>query len=299
MLVSLTPRPASIATAAAAGVQVAILPPFDRTDDREASIETRCRSARTPSYRATPPEKSGRRRFASQALLGRIQGRGLTRRTARHFGPRAVRRGQVKLEEQRTSRTASRQKSESLLIGRIQSQLAPWSANATTTGTTNAGSQRSPQRDRRPSGIHRRAACQPEPSAHPASPRQTVAAESTGRRLCLAWVAAFDRNGWPSSVGIRWRLCLGSATGRPILAGSSLVANDRGRHSVDGGHRVGEPCTGGFRAPSSELGMRLLAISDLHLGDPVNRECFASIGASPDDWLILAGDVGEARNISS
>jgi 3',5'-cyclic AMP phosphodiesterase CpdA len=45
--------------------------------------------------------------------------------------------------------------------------------------------------------------------------------------------------------------------------------------------------------------MRLLAISDLHLGDPVNRECFASIGASPDDWLILAGDVGEARNISS
>jgi 3',5'-cyclic AMP phosphodiesterase CpdA len=41
--------------------------------------------------------------------------------------------------------------------------------------------------------------------------------------------------------------------------------------------------------------MRLLAISDLHLGDPVNRECFASIGASPDDWLILAGDVCETE----
>jgi 3',5'-cyclic AMP phosphodiesterase CpdA len=41
--------------------------------------------------------------------------------------------------------------------------------------------------------------------------------------------------------------------------------------------------------------MRLLAISDLHLGDPVNRECFASIGASPDDWLILAGDVSETE----
>jgi 3',5'-cyclic AMP phosphodiesterase CpdA len=41
--------------------------------------------------------------------------------------------------------------------------------------------------------------------------------------------------------------------------------------------------------------MRLLAISDLHLGDPVNRECFDSIGASPDDWLILAGDVGETE----
>ena len=41
--------------------------------------------------------------------------------------------------------------------------------------------------------------------------------------------------------------------------------------------------------------MRLLAISDLHLGDPVNRECFAGIGASPDDWLILAGDVSETE----
>ena len=41
--------------------------------------------------------------------------------------------------------------------------------------------------------------------------------------------------------------------------------------------------------------MRLLAISDLHLGHPVNRQHFASIGASPDDWLILAGDVGETE----
>ena len=39
--------------------------------------------------------------------------------------------------------------------------------------------------------------------------------------------------------------------------------------------------------------MRLLAISDLHLGHPVNREAFPTIGSSRDDWLILAGDVGE------
>lgn len=41
--------------------------------------------------------------------------------------------------------------------------------------------------------------------------------------------------------------------------------------------------------------MRLLAISDLHLGHPTNRQCFPSIGASPDDWLILAGDIGETK----
>jgi 3',5'-cyclic AMP phosphodiesterase CpdA len=39
--------------------------------------------------------------------------------------------------------------------------------------------------------------------------------------------------------------------------------------------------------------MRLLAISDLHLGHPVNRELFPTIGSSRGDWLILAGDVGE------
>lgn len=41
--------------------------------------------------------------------------------------------------------------------------------------------------------------------------------------------------------------------------------------------------------------MRLLAISDLHLGHPVNRERLDSIGRAPDDWLILAGDVGETE----
>lgn len=41
--------------------------------------------------------------------------------------------------------------------------------------------------------------------------------------------------------------------------------------------------------------MRLLAISDLHLGHPKNRERLPTIGASPDDWLILAGDVGETE----
>jgi hypothetical protein len=39
--------------------------------------------------------------------------------------------------------------------------------------------------------------------------------------------------------------------------------------------------------------MQLLAISDLHLGHPVNRELFPTIGASREDWLILAGDVAD------
>jgi 3',5'-cyclic AMP phosphodiesterase CpdA len=39
--------------------------------------------------------------------------------------------------------------------------------------------------------------------------------------------------------------------------------------------------------------MRLLAISDLHLAHRVNREALEALGRYPDDWLIVAGDVGE------
>ncbi|MEO8069924.1 MAG: metallophosphoesterase, partial [Acidobacteriota bacterium] len=39
--------------------------------------------------------------------------------------------------------------------------------------------------------------------------------------------------------------------------------------------------------------MRLLAISDLHVGHRDNREALNSVGSHLDDWLILAGDVGE------
>jgi len=39
--------------------------------------------------------------------------------------------------------------------------------------------------------------------------------------------------------------------------------------------------------------MRLLAISDLHIGHAANREALADLPPHPDDWLILAGDVGE------
>jgi 3',5'-cyclic AMP phosphodiesterase CpdA len=39
--------------------------------------------------------------------------------------------------------------------------------------------------------------------------------------------------------------------------------------------------------------MKLYAISDLHLGHEENRHALAQISACPDDWLILAGDVGE------
>ena len=39
--------------------------------------------------------------------------------------------------------------------------------------------------------------------------------------------------------------------------------------------------------------MKLYAIGDLHLGHRANREALNAWRARPDDWLILAGDVGE------
>ena len=39
--------------------------------------------------------------------------------------------------------------------------------------------------------------------------------------------------------------------------------------------------------------MRLLATSDLHLGHRINRDALGELPAFPDDWLIVAGDVGE------
>lgn len=39
--------------------------------------------------------------------------------------------------------------------------------------------------------------------------------------------------------------------------------------------------------------MKLLAISDLHLGHHVNKEALQALPPHPEDWLILAGDVGE------
>ena len=39
--------------------------------------------------------------------------------------------------------------------------------------------------------------------------------------------------------------------------------------------------------------MKLLAISDLHLGHEANRLLLAGVSDHPDDWLIVAGDVGE------
>ncbi|WP_428265151.1 metallophosphoesterase family protein [Haliangium sp.] len=45
--------------------------------------------------------------------------------------------------------------------------------------------------------------------------------------------------------------------------------------------------------------MKLYAISDIHIGHPENREAFAELPAHPDDWLILAGDIGEtARHLA-
>jgi predicted phosphodiesterase len=39
--------------------------------------------------------------------------------------------------------------------------------------------------------------------------------------------------------------------------------------------------------------MKLYAISDLHLSHPGNRQALADVQRHPEDWLILAGDVGE------
>jgi predicted phosphodiesterase len=41
--------------------------------------------------------------------------------------------------------------------------------------------------------------------------------------------------------------------------------------------------------------MKLYAISDLHVGFEKNRAALDGIRARPDDWLILAGDVGETE----
>ena len=39
--------------------------------------------------------------------------------------------------------------------------------------------------------------------------------------------------------------------------------------------------------------MRLWAVSDLHLSHAVNRDALEDFPSYPDDWLILAGDVGD------
>lgn len=41
--------------------------------------------------------------------------------------------------------------------------------------------------------------------------------------------------------------------------------------------------------------MRLLAISDLHVANEENRRLVEEMPAHPDDWLVLAGDVGETE----
>ncbi|GLK77950.1 metallophosphoesterase [Methylopila jiangsuensis] len=42
--------------------------------------------------------------------------------------------------------------------------------------------------------------------------------------------------------------------------------------------------------------MKLYAVSDLHLSSAANRLALARFDARPDDWLILAGDVGETED---
>jgi hypothetical protein len=47
------------------------------------------------------------------------------------------------------------------------------------------------------------------------------------------------------------------------------------------------------RGPGYTLAMKLWAISDLHLNHAPNLAALAEVTARPDDWLILAGDIGE------
>lgn len=42
-----------------------------------------------------------------------------------------------------------------------------------------------------------------------------------------------------------------------------------------------------------EQTMKLYALSDLHVREEVNRQALEALPAYPDDWLILAGDIGE------
>lgn len=42
--------------------------------------------------------------------------------------------------------------------------------------------------------------------------------------------------------------------------------------------------------------MKLYAISDIHLAHEVNRQALLTMPHYPDDWLIVAGDIGETEN---
>jgi 3',5'-cyclic AMP phosphodiesterase CpdA len=39
--------------------------------------------------------------------------------------------------------------------------------------------------------------------------------------------------------------------------------------------------------------MKLFAISDLHLANKPNRDALLNLPSHKDDWLVLAGDIGE------
>ncbi|GAA2265598.1 metallophosphoesterase [Streptomyces amakusaensis] len=59
-------------------------------------------------------------------------------------------------------------------------------------------------------------------------------------------------------------------------------------------HTPPDPAAPATPTSPPEAGPRLLAVSDLHVGMPDNRPITESLRPShPDDWLIVAGDVGE------
>jgi predicted phosphodiesterase len=55
-------------------------------------------------------------------------------------------------------------------------------------------------------------------------------------------------------------------------------------------------CTNDAGAACDNPEVKLWALSDLHVGHPANRQALDTLTAHPDDWLILAGDLGETRD---
>jgi len=48
-----------------------------------------------------------------------------------------------------------------------------------------------------------------------------------------------------------------------------------------------------YTPPARKRDMKLLAISDLHVGYADNRQALSTMTPRPDDWLIVGGDLGE------
>ncbi len=78
-----------------------------------------------------------------------------------------------------------------------------------------------------------------------------------------------------------------------VPRGAAQRAAHHRRRGFDGRRPVARDRHRADAGRLAAVSARLLATSDLHLGHRSNREALAALGAYPDDWLIIAGDVGE------